>query len=68
MRSAREVSDSRCGLGVTFTAFSLLTGFLRPDYGHIVFDGTPLTGLAAHRTCLRGMVRTFQNPETGFRT
>lgn len=48
------------GAGKT-TAFSLLTGFLRPDYGHIVFDGTPLTGLSPHRICLRGMVRTFQN-------
>jgi ABC-type branched-subunit amino acid transport system ATPase component len=48
------------GAGKT-TAFSLLTGFLRPDYGHIVFDGAPLVGLSPHRICLRGMVRTFQN-------
>jgi len=48
------------GAGKT-TAFSLLTGFLRPDYGHIVFDGAPLAGLSPHQICLRGMVRTFQN-------
>lgn len=48
------------GAGKT-TAFSLLTGFLRPDYGHIVFDGAPLVGLSPHEICLRGMVRTFQN-------
>jgi branched-chain amino acid transport system ATP-binding protein len=48
------------GAGKT-TVFSLLTGFLRPDGGHIVFDGAPLTGMAPHEICLRGMVRTFQN-------
>jgi len=48
------------GAGKT-TVFSLLTGFLRPDGGHIVFDGTPLAGMAPHEICLRGMVRTFQN-------
>ena len=48
------------GAGKT-TVFSLLTGFLRPDYGHIVFDGAPLGGMAPHEICLRGMVRTFQN-------
>jgi len=48
------------GAGKT-TVFSLLTGFLRPNGGHIVFDGTPLAGMAPHEICLRGMVRTFQN-------
>jgi branched-chain amino acid transport system ATP-binding protein len=48
------------GAGKT-TVFSLLTGFLCPDYGHIVFDGAPLAGMAPHEICLRGMVRTFQN-------
>lgn len=48
------------GAGKT-TAFSLLTGFLRPDFGHIAFDGAPLAGLSPHQICLRGMVRTFQN-------
>ena len=48
------------GAGKT-TVFSLLTGFLRPDSGHIVFDGAPLAGLSPHTICSRGMVRTFQN-------
>lgn len=48
------------GAGKT-TVFSLLTGFLRPDSGAIVFDGMPLVRLSPHRICLRGMVRTFQN-------
>jgi len=48
------------GAGKT-TVFSLLTGFLRPDHGHIIFDGTPLGSLPPHKICLRGMVRTFQN-------
>jgi branched-chain amino acid transport system ATP-binding protein len=48
------------GAGKT-TVFSLLTGFLRPDDGHVVFDGEPLRNLSPHKICLRGMVRTFQN-------
>lgn len=48
------------GAGKT-TVFSLLTGFLRPNEGQIVFDGTPLTHMPPHKICERGMVRTFQN-------
>ncbi len=48
------------GAGKT-TVFSLLTGFLKPDAGHIAFDDAPLVGLSPHEICLRGMVRTFQN-------
>jgi len=48
------------GAGKT-TVFSLLTGFLRPDHGHIIFDGARLGSLPPHKICLRGMVRTFQN-------
>jgi len=48
------------GAGKT-TVFSLLTGFFRPDGGHIVFDGESLVGLSPHKICSRGMVRTFQN-------
>jgi len=48
------------GAGKT-TVFSLLTGFLRPDSGHILFDGRPLAGLSPHKICARGLVRTFQS-------
>ena len=48
------------GAGKT-TVFSLVTGFLRPDDGHILFDGKALSGLSPHQICSRGMVRTFQN-------
>ena len=48
------------GAGKT-TVFSLLSGFLRPDAGKIVFDNAPLAGLSPHKICARGMVRTFQN-------
>jgi branched-chain amino acid transport system ATP-binding protein len=47
------------GAGKT-TVFSLLTGFLRPNDGRVVFDGAALTRLPPHKICARGMVRTFQ--------
>jgi len=48
------------GAGKT-TVFNLLTGFLSPDEGSIVFSGAPIAGLPPHRICRLGMVRTFQN-------
>lgn len=47
------------GAGKT-TLFNLISGFLRPDRGSIVFDGTEVLGLAPHRIAARGMARTFQ--------
>ena len=47
------------GAGKT-TFFNLLTGFDKPDQGEWRFDGHNMSRVAAHRTAVMGMVRTFQ--------
>ncbi len=47
------------GAGKT-TLFSLISGFLPPSSGRILFDGTEITGLAPEKVAARGLVRTFQ--------
>lgn len=47
------------GAGKT-TLFATIAGFHRPDAGTVTFEGKPITGLAPHRICAAGMVRTFQ--------
>ncbi len=47
------------GAGKT-TLFATIAGFHRPDAGTVSFEGKPITGLAPHRVCASGMVRTFQ--------
>jgi branched-chain amino acid transport system ATP-binding protein len=47
------------GAGKT-TLFNLVTGFLKPDSGHIEFIGESLVDLAPHRICKMGVTRTFQ--------
>ncbi|MDP3240803.1 MAG: ABC transporter ATP-binding protein [Reyranella sp.] len=47
------------GAGKT-TLFATIAGFHRPDAGTVSFEGKPITGLAPHRICATGMVRTFQ--------
>jgi branched-chain amino acid transport system ATP-binding protein len=47
------------GAGKT-TCFNLLSGFLRPTRGSIVFDGENIAGLKPHQIAGRGLVRTFQ--------
>ena len=47
------------GAGKT-TLFATIAGFHRPDAGAVSFEGKPITGLAPHRICAAGMVRTFQ--------
>jgi branched-chain amino acid transport system ATP-binding protein len=49
------------GAGKT-TVFNLITGFLRPSSGRVVFDGQRIDGLAPHAVFHRGLARTFQVP------
>ena len=47
------------GAGKT-TLFSLMSGFIKPDEGDIVFKGQTITGLAAFQCARLGLTRTFQ--------
>jgi branched-chain amino acid transport system ATP-binding protein len=47
------------GAGKT-TVFNLLTKFLRPTHGRIVYNGRDITALAAPDVAQLGMVRSFQ--------
>jgi branched-chain amino acid transport system ATP-binding protein len=47
------------GSGKT-TTLNLLTGFLKPDSGTIMFRGHNLAGLPRNRVCRNGVARTFQ--------
>ncbi len=42
------------------TLFALISGFLKPVRGRVIFLGQDITGLPPHVICRRGMVRTFQ--------
>jgi branched-chain amino acid transport system ATP-binding protein len=48
------------GAGKT-TAFNCVSGFYRPNSGHIRLHGEEVTDLAPHQRVRRGMGRTFQN-------
>ncbi len=47
------------GAGKT-TLFALMSGFLKPDVGRVLFRGEDITGRAPHKNALDGMTRTFQ--------
>ena len=47
------------GAGKT-TLFALMSGFLKPDAGHVRFDGRDITGRAPHLNARDGLTRTFQ--------
>ena len=48
------------GAGKT-TIFNLISGFLHPDNGEIVFGGKEIQALPSCEVAVRGMVRTFQH-------
>ena len=50
------------GAGKT-TFFNLISGFLAPTGGAIIFDGIDITGVPAHRRVGMGIARTFQITE-----
>jgi branched-chain amino acid transport system ATP-binding protein len=47
------------GAGKT-TIFNLLTGYLRPTAGKVVFNGHDITGQSPHKVAALGIGRTFQ--------
>jgi branched-chain amino acid transport system ATP-binding protein len=47
------------GSGKT-TTLNLVTGFLKPDTGVILFKGQNLAGLPRNQVCRKGVARTFQ--------
>lgn len=47
------------GAGKT-TLFNVISGFMQPDSGRILFEGADITGLPAEAVAARGLVRTFQ--------
>ena len=54
------------GAGKT-TLFAIITGFLPPTEGRVLYEGTGITGEPPHRLARRGIARTFQivQPFTG---
>jgi ABC-type branched-subunit amino acid transport system ATPase component len=46
------------------TLFDLISGFVPPDSGSILFQGKDIVGLAAHEIAGLGLIRTFQIPRS----
>jgi branched-chain amino acid transport system ATP-binding protein len=47
------------GAGKT-TLFAIITGFLAPSEGRVIYDGADIVGEPPHRLARRGIARTFQ--------
>ena len=50
------------GAGKT-TFVNMITGYLKPDVGHILFDGHDITPLDPRAITQRGVARSFQIPQ-----
>ncbi len=48
------------GAGKT-TLFELISGFVTPDTGRVIFDGVDVSSMAPHQRSALGLVRSFQN-------
>jgi ABC-type branched-subunit amino acid transport system ATPase component len=44
------------------TALGLISGFLQPDGGSVIFGGQPIQGWPGYRVSRAGLLRTFQSP------
>jgi neutral amino acid transport system ATP-binding protein len=51
------------GAGKT-TLFNLLSNFIHPDKGRVVFDGEPIHNLQPYQIAQQGLIRTFQVART----
>ncbi|AFZ27007.1 ABC-type branched-chain amino acid transport systems, ATPase component [Cylindrospermum stagnale PCC 7417] len=51
------------GAGKT-TLFNLLSNFIRPDKGRVIFDGEPIHQLQPYQIAQQGLIRTFQVART----
>jgi ABC-type branched-subunit amino acid transport system ATPase component len=47
------------GAGKT-TLFNVISGFIKPDQGEVIFTGRKLVGMRPDQICKIGLVRTFQ--------
>ncbi len=45
------------------TLLNVISGFLRPDKGRIIYNGIEITGMPPHRINMMGIARTFQTPK-----
>lgn len=45
------------------TLFNIISGFLRPSAGDIVFAGAPITRQSIQKRSFAGLIRTFQTPQ-----
>jgi ABC-type branched-subunit amino acid transport system ATPase component len=45
------------------TLFNIVSGFLRPDQGDVIYDGADISTVSVPRRSYAGLVRTFQTPQ-----